>query len=484
MNWDRCPVADQRRRQNEKLHRFLNEIVAPFSPYYRKLFAARQLDPRRIKTVADLQRLPFTTKTDLLPTPAQLDKVREFIITPDAQVLRRRPRVMAEALLRGRGAVERRFEREFRPIFLTATTGRSAARVSFVYTDHDLRILREAGSRLIQTFGATTAMRGVNMFPYAPHLGFWQVVFAGLEFGMLLVSTGGGKLMGTAGNVTIIDQVKPEAIIGMPTFTYHVIREAHAQGKRWPQVSRIVLGGEKSPPGLRRKMAELLADMGATDVWFCGTYGFTEARMAWGQCPLRAGVAGGYHLFSDFGVFEVIDPESGAVQGEGQPGELVYTPLDTRGSVVLRYRTGDYITGGIHWEPCPHCGRVGPRLEGDITRASNQRELQLDKIKGALVNLDTLQHLLDDTADIVEWQVELRKRNNDPLEVDELILHLALADHVTLAQVEAPIRTRFRDELEITPNHIEIHPLPEMLVRIQLETALKEIRILDRRVRG
>ncbi len=161
----------------------------------------------------------------------------------------------------------------------------------------------------------------------------------------------------------------------------------------------------------------------------------------------------------------------------------MYTPLDTRGSVVLRYRTGDYLAGGINWSPCPLCGRTVPRIEGDISRASSQQELRIDKIKGALVNFDTLQHVLDDTAEIEEWQVELRKRHDDPLDVDELILHLALADGVALEQVELKIRTRFRDELEVTPNRIELHPLPEMLQRIKLETALKEVRIVDARPR-
>ena len=135
MNWDRVPVAEQRRMQNEKLHCFLSEVIAPFSPYYKKQFAEHHLDVRTIKTVADLRHLPLTTKADLLSTPEQPEKFRQFILTPDISVLKRRPRVVAEALFRGRSTVERRFEREFRPIFLTATTGRSAAPVSFVYTD-------------------------------------------------------------------------------------------------------------------------------------------------------------------------------------------------------------------------------------------------------------------------------------------------------------------------------------------------------------
>jgi len=131
MKWDRLSVPEQRRVQNENLRHFLTEVIAPFSPYYKRVFGEHKIDPRRIKTVADLRRLPFTSKADLLPTSEQPERFREFIITPDISVLKHRPRVVAEALWRGRSVVERRFEREYRPVFLTATTGRSSSPVAF-----------------------------------------------------------------------------------------------------------------------------------------------------------------------------------------------------------------------------------------------------------------------------------------------------------------------------------------------------------------
>ena len=186
-------------------------------------------------------------------------------------------------------------------------------------------------------------------------------------------------------------------------------------------------------------------------------------------------------MFPDLGVFEVIDPATGRVKGEGEAGELVYTPLDARGTVVLRYRTGDYVDGGIAWEPCPHCGRTVPRIVGSIGRSSNTRELELTKLKGTLVNFDTLQHILDDTPDVGEWQLEIRKANDDPLDVDELVLHLVPADGTDVTQLKEKVRQRFQTEVELTPNRIEIHSMDEMLRRIKLETSLKEVRILDAR---
>ena len=108
------------------------------------------------------------------------------------------------------------------------------------------------------------------------------------------------------------------------------------------------------------------------------------------------------------------------IAGEGSS----LTPLDARGTVVLRYRTGDYLDGGLTYATCPRCGRQVPRLVGKISRSSAFKEVQLDKIKGTLVDFNELEHVLDDAANIGAWQLELRKLHDDPLEVDELILHV------------------------------------------------------------
>ncbi len=52
--------------------------------------------------------------------------------------------------------------------------------------------------------GARREMRMLNMFPFAPHLAFWQTHYAGMEFGVFMVSTGGGKALGTEGNLRLM----------------------------------------------------------------------------------------------------------------------------------------------------------------------------------------------------------------------------------------------------------------------------------------
>jgi len=79
------------------------------------MFREHDLTADAFRSLEDLQRLPFTSKTDLLNTPENPQRVKDFLLIPDRHVLMRRPATILSALLRGREAVKQRFETEFRP---------------------------------------------------------------------------------------------------------------------------------------------------------------------------------------------------------------------------------------------------------------------------------------------------------------------------------------------------------------------------------
>ena len=105
----------------------------------------------------------------------------------------------------------------------------------------------------------------------------------------------------------------------------------------------------------------------------------------------------------------------------------------------------------------PSAARVVPRLVGEISRNSEFRELRVDKLKGTLVDFNHLEHVLDNFAHIGTWQVELRKRHDDPLECDELILHAEKNDDFDADALREMLNARFLTELELHPNRIEFH---------------------------
>jgi phenylacetate-coenzyme A ligase PaaK-like adenylate-forming protein len=478
-------LHSQRNWQLARLRRYLRETVLPFSSHYGALFRREGLDPAQLRTADDLRRIPFTTKRDFLPGADGADPVRDFVLKPDRAVLAKRPATILRALLRGKSAVAEGFEREFRPLLLTSTTGRSADPVPFLYTAHDIENLKRGGAFVYEVCGAEREMRMLNLFPFAPHLAFWFAHYGGAEFGCFVLGTGGGKTMGTDGNLRLIRKIKPDVLIGMPTFIYHVLTELAADGFALPNLRKLVLGGEKAPTGMRRKLRELCRQLGAENVDVLRTYGFTEAKMAWAECPFHedAGSAG-YHLAPDHSLIEIVDPQTGEPRGEGEPGEIVFTPLDARGSVVLRYRTGDCIDGGLYYEACPFCGAHVPRLVGEISRRSDVRDLQLGKLKGTLVDFNHLEHVLDNAPHVGTWQLELRKHHDDPLEVDELILHVAKADNSDDSTLRHALSAHFAAETEIHPNRIEFHTVEEMRHLQGIGTQLKEQRVVDHRPQG
>ena len=468
--------------QLARLRTYLRDTVLPFSAHYRRLLAKARLDPARLRSPDDLRRIPFTTKLDFLPGHEGADPVRDFVLVPDRAVLARRWSSMAQALLRGRAAVAGGFEREFRPLFLTSTTGRSAEPIPFLYTAHDLKNLQLGGARVYSVCGARREMRMINLFPFAPHLAFWIAHYGGAEFGTFVLDTGGGKTLGTEGNLRLIRKIKPDVLIGMPTFLYHLLTQAVAEGLPLPNLKKIVLGGEKAPLGMRRKLRELATQLGAGHIDVIRTYGFTEAKLAWAECPFHEDAgSSGYHIHPDLSLIEIVDPKTGEPRGEGEPGEIVFTPLDARGSVVLRYRTGDCLDGGLFHEPCPYCGLQVPRLVGEISRTSEVRDLRLGKLKGTLVDFNHLEHVLDSAEHVGSWQLELRKQHDDPLDLDELILHVAKSDSTDDSRLRAKIDARFVRETEIHPNRIVFHTAEEMRCLHGFGTLLKEQRVVDHR---
>jgi phenylacetate-CoA ligase len=480
-HWQKLPEKIVRELQAEKLRHYLRTIVLPFSSHYRDLFRENNLTADSFRTLDDLQRLPLTSKADLLNTPDNPKKIRDFILVPDKEQLARRSSTILRALLHGREAVARSFEREFRPVFMTCTTGRSTESVAFTYSNHDLANLALAGKRIFEICKAEPDFRLLNTFPYAPHLAFWLAHYGGMEFTNFVLSSGGGKVLGTDGQIRFMRQLQPHVIMGMPTFLYHVLRQAVDEGLQCPNLRRIVLGGEKVAPGTRRKLARLARELGAETIDVVATYGFTEAKMAWTECPCPHGEQTGYHLYPDLGIVEVVDPKTGIAMPSGEPGEIVFTALDSRGSVVLRYRTGDLIDGGLIHEPCPHCHRNVPRLVGNISRASEIKTMRFDKIKGTLVDFNVLEHVLDDSQQVASWQLELRKHNDDPLELDEIILHVQKSNGLEDAKCARELRRCFTDRTEIQPNRIVFHDSEEMSQLLGVGAQLKEDKIVDHR---
>ncbi|MFA6511924.1 MAG: AMP-binding protein [Patescibacteria group bacterium] len=471
---------EQRDLQNKRFAAYMKHQM-PYSPYYRKLFEEHGLSFHDFKTTDDLVKIPFVTKEDIAPTEEDRAKSRKFILQPDEALIKKHAskrmlmKIIGMKLLRQDPKLM--LEWQYKPIHLHFTTGRSALPTPFTYSSYDIELLKESGSRLMNVIGIDRNQVAINAFPYSPHLAFWLASFALQKIMMTSLHTGGGKIMGSTKILDATERMKASLITTIPGYFYHMLRQAKEEGRNFENLKYIVFGGERVSPGLKQKAREMLAEMGAMEPQFYTTYAMTEGKTAWIQCAENTG----YHTYPDLDYWEVVDDEGKRVK-EGEPGELVYTGLAWHGTTVLRYRTGD-ITKGISYDACPHCGKTVPRIHPDIQRKTEIREFNLTKVKGELVNLNAFYPILSGMKEIEEWQVQIRKKNNDPFEVDEIVVAVAMKGATPLNAIEETLKKQIVGEAGITPI-IEEQDMDALLQSMGMETELKEKRIIDLRTQS
>jgi len=165
-----------------------------------------------------------------------------------------------------------------------------------------------------------------------------------------------------------IATLEVNCLVGLPVQLLALARHASAGGLGRGRLKSVLLSADYVPAAIVR---ELTAVFGAR---VFNHYGMTEMGLGGGvECAQLAG----YHLREADLYFEVVDPETGCLLPDGEPGEVVFTTLTRRGMPLIRYRTGDLAR--FLPEPCP-CGtvlrrleRVKGRLAGEIRLAGGQR---------------------------------------------------------------------------------------------------------------
>ncbi len=480
MNWQqlsRLPREELTALQNRKLRNFIRHYL-PYSPYYRGLFERATLSWNDIQTTDDLQKIPLSSKADIAPTEDDRARPRQFILQPDEKLLKKyASKKTLLKLLWGKATkqnVHAKLEWEYKPAHIHFTTGRTALPTPFTYSRYDLELLKETGSRLFEVSGIPSKAVGLNAFPYSPHLGFWLAYYGLLTAGLTALATGGGKIMGTQKIMDSLERLKVNIMAIIPGYCYHLLREAVKQKRDFSNLQYLIFGAERVSPAFREKVRELLTQVGANEVKILATYASTEFKTAWLQCSESTG----YHLYPDLEFVELVDKDGRRVK-EGDPGEVVYTALDWRATVVVRYRTGD-LAQGIEYGPCPNCGKTVPRILPDIQRKSDVKEFMLTKVKGELVNLNNVFPIMSAIKGLDEWQLVLGKRNNDPHDLDELVMTVSVKTGANFEGVKADVDKRLRDEMQVSAR-VEEATTEQLIERLGIETELKEKRIIDQR---
>lgn len=397
----RMPAAAIASLQDELLKKMLTGEIASRHPYYRERLAEHKIDPAQVKGVKDLVNLPFTVKEDIIKPGEKLQAAKKFVLVEPKVEVQKKKRGFS---LFGRKDKEPQVD-DYKFHTLYFSSGRTARPIPIEFTHRDLANLKEAAMRSFDILELTRDDTMINAFTYAPNAYFWQIFYGSTGVGSTALQAGGGKVLGMEKILKALDTMEAPALLAAPGYAMFALQTIKHFGLSASNLERIVIGIDYAPLVVVEKIRRLMEKVGTAQNRVQRIYSISEAKSAWAECEPGTG----YHLNPDHVLVEIVDPLSGEVLAEGQGGEVVITHLDAAGTVLLRYRTGDYATGGLVTEPCPNCKRTVPRIMGDIERLAHRFAL---KGSEGEVSLDgnALRRALYGRDDVLLWYAEL---NND-----------------------------------------------------------------------
>ena len=389
-NWEKLSRMSEkqvRQLQEQRLQSFLTGEVAARHPAYREAWQHGRV-PR---SLADLGKLPFTSKEDLLSPLGNPTGYLRFVL--EAPVSAGAGGGLLGKLL-GKKTVESSTEKyQTSQIFFSA--GRTGRITPYVYAVHDVAQLKEAGLRLLNVLGLTPDDTMINAMPYLPNLCFWQIFYATVGLGATALQTGGGRILGLEKIMSALENMEASTLFTTPGYAEFLLYSAIHYKVKLPELKNIIVGCTPAPLPLVERLEVLARMVGHAEATVRRVYYLNEAKAAWPECAPGSG----YHFYPDHSL-----PEAVAPVGRHLPGrlELVLTNLEVEGSCVVRLRTGDTVDG-ITYDTCPVCKRGLPRLIGEVERLQDIKTVMVNG-EEKILNLNSLYGLLAAEPEILLWQ--------------------------------------------------------------------------------
>lgn len=465
----RMPAAALQKMQDELLAGIIQKDIAPRHPHYRALFKEKGIDPASITGTAALERIPFTTKEDLLPREGERFPARHFVL--EAPAVEAEPKKGGGFKLFGKKEAAPE-PMDYRLSQVYYSTGRTASPVPLVLTGHDVENLKEAGVRAFDIFGLTRDDTFINAFSFVPTVSYWQMFYSTITIGSTALQTGGGRILGMEKILRALSNTEAPVLGTSPGYAQFALQTVSHFGFDLPGLERVITGNDYVPMVQVKRLQKLMEAAGTKANRVQRIYFISEALSGWAECEPDCG----YHVNPDHILVEVIDPATGERKGEGEPGELVLTSLDARGTVFLRYRSGDFTTGGLTWEPCPNCGRTVPRILGDIERLSDRFVLGGGAGERAFTAA-ALRSFLIGREEVLQWYAEIGREGGE----DRLKVICKASGGFDEAAIN-PVLERDLSAALGFPVFVESATLEAILNRIGMERFVTEQRIFDRRV--
>ena len=315
---------DMKKLQSERLVATVKRCYETV-PFYKRKMDELGVKPEDIKSIDDVTKLPFTTKYDLrdeYPFGLQavpMDKIRR----------------------------------------IHASSGTTGKPVVGTYTQADLDMWAECCARVFAVGDIGPGDVVQVSYGYGLFTGGLGAHDGAAKLGAIQLPTSAGN---SEKQIMMMQDMGTAAICCTPSYALHL---AEVIEKNKVDVSKLKLrvgffGAEPWTWGIRREL-EAKLKIKAIDI-----YGLTEmcGPGVGGECQYQDGT----HIWEDFFLPEIVNPETLEPVAPGEVGELVITSLCKEAMPILRYRTRDLSS--LNYEPCK-CGRTAVRLGKVLGRSDD-----------------------------------------------------------------------------------------------------------------
>ncbi len=276
------------------------------APMYKRKFDQAGVRPGDIKTIEDVQKVPFTVKEELRQSQEKYPPFGDFHCIPPEEGVR-----------------------------VFQTTGTTGLPVRSLLSKKDwLEVYYDQFMYFMYGYGITKADIIFIPFNYGLYLAWWGI-HSSFEQGGVLVIPGGGQ--SSEDRIRNILEWKPTVVCGTPTYILFLGDTAKKMGVDLSKTTvRIVItAGEPGAqvPSTKKQIettwgAKNYDDIGSTEI---SNFGF--------ECVAQQGT----HVVESMFLAEVIDPKTGQPLGPGQAGELILTNLCCESMPLIRWRMGDIV---------------------------------------------------------------------------------------------------------------------------------------------
>jgi phenylacetate-CoA ligase len=406
---ERQPRAEIDRIQLTALRRTV-AWAAERVPLYRERLRAAGIAAADVTSLADLRRLPFTTKADFRDTyPYGL------LAVPLDAVVR-----------------------------IHASSGTTGKPTLVAYTRRDLETWTNVMARTLLAGGVGPHDVVHNAYGYGLFTGGLGFHYGAERVGAAVIPISGGF---TERQLTVLTDFGSTVLCSTPSYALHLAEAIEDAGIAAKSLKLRVgfFGAEPWTEGMRAAIESRL------DLMALNIYGLSEV-IGPGvsvECPERQGM----HIAEDHFLPEIVDPETLAPLPAGQTGELVLTTLTKEAVPVIRYRTRDLTT--LDRGPCA-CGRSLARI-GRIVGRSDDMLI----IRGVNVYPSQVEHVLTQVPGVEPHYLLVVRRDGplDTLEVRvEARMDVAEAGPDALRGLAAQVRRRIHEVMALTADVTVLPP--------------------------